>query len=205
MAEDGVATVIHGITGIPMESTIPREGTVAKVKDMYGRWTKEMAGRRGGRSGGGRTGGRNGGRGRIPACQEYSEEGSVHTEPEVSVQENKQTHDEEHDFTFESEVKADLAREFTEMMKASLPELLVEALRKVNEAGRSKPAADAPIIDAANAPLARGCNYKSFKVCDPSVLVGKKDAVATFDWVIHMEAAIRVTFLIFSIRISNSI
>ncbi|KAI3799538.1 hypothetical protein L1987_34837 [Smallanthus sonchifolius] len=43
-------------------------------------------GRRGGRTGG-RTGGRNGGRGRIPARQEYSEEGSVHTEPAVSVHE----------------------------------------------------------------------------------------------------------------------
>ncbi|KAI3825644.1 hypothetical protein L1987_07168 [Smallanthus sonchifolius] len=51
-------------------------------------YDNEMArrgnGRRGGRTGG-RTGGRNGGRGRIPARQEHSEEGSVNTEPAVSL------------------------------------------------------------------------------------------------------------------------
>ncbi|KAI3802211.1 hypothetical protein L1987_30341 [Smallanthus sonchifolius] len=93
-------------------------------------------GRRCGGRTGGRTGGRNGGRGRTPVRQEYSEEGSVHTEPAVSVHGTEQTLVEEQPFTFEPE---------------------------------------------------------SFKACDPSVLTGKKDAVATFDWVICMEAAIRLS------------
>ncbi|KAI3744954.1 hypothetical protein L1987_58053 [Smallanthus sonchifolius] len=149
-------------------------------------------GRRGGRTGG-RTGGRNGGRGRIPARQEYSEEGSVHTEPAVSVHEAEQTQVEEQPFTFEPEVRAAIAREFSELMRASLPGLLVEAMKKVNETGGSNPTVDTPNTEAINAPPARKCDYKSFKACDPPVLTGKKDAVATFDWIIRMEAAIRLS------------
>ncbi|KAI3827893.1 hypothetical protein L1987_01982 [Smallanthus sonchifolius] len=149
-------------------------------------------GRRGGRTGG-RTGGRNGGRGRIPARQEYSEEGSVHTEPAVSVHEAEQTQVEEQPFTFEPEVRAAIAREFTELMKTSLPGLLAEALKQVNAVGGSSAAVGAQNNETDNAPPARGCDYKSFKACDPPVLTGKKDAVATFDWVIRMEAAIRLS------------
>ncbi|KAI3821409.1 hypothetical protein L1987_08976 [Smallanthus sonchifolius] len=149
-----------------------------------------MARRGNGKRGGGRTGG---GRGRTPIHQEYSEEGSVHTEPEASVHGTEPTHAEEQQFTFEPEVRAALAHEFTELMKASLPGLLAEALKKANEEGGSKLTTDIPNIEAVNAPPARGCDYKSFKVCDPPVLTGKKDAVATFDWVIRMEAAIRLS------------
>ncbi|KAI3776983.1 hypothetical protein L1987_46776 [Smallanthus sonchifolius] len=149
--------------------------------------------RRGNGRRGGRTGGRNGGRGRIPARQENSEEGSVHTEPAVSVHGTEQTLVEEQPFTFEPEVKAAIAREFTELMKTSLPGLLAEALKQVNGEGGSNPTVDTPNTEAINAPPARGCNYKSFKVCDPPVLTGKKDAVATFDWIIRMEAAIRLS------------
>ncbi|KAI3776472.1 hypothetical protein L1987_46257 [Smallanthus sonchifolius] len=141
-------------------------------------------GRRGGGRTGGRTGGRNGGRGRTPARQEYIEEGSVHTEPAVGVHGTEQTQVEEQPFTFEQEVRAAIAREFIDLMKVSLPGLLAEALKKVNETGGSNTAVDTPNTEAINAPLNRGCDYKSFKACDPPVLTGKKDAVATFDWVI---------------------
>ncbi|KAI3786395.1 hypothetical protein L1987_40038 [Smallanthus sonchifolius] len=149
--------------------------------------------RRGGGRTGGRTGGRNGGRGRTPARQEYSEEGSVHIEPAVSVHGTEQTLVEEQPLTFEPEVRAAIAREFTELMKTSLPGLLAEALKKVNGEGGSNTAVDTPNTEAINAPLNRGCDYKSFKACHPPVLTGKKDAVATFNWVIRMEAAIRLS------------
>ncbi|KAI3825388.1 hypothetical protein L1987_06871 [Smallanthus sonchifolius] len=152
-----------------------------------------MARRGNGRRGGGRTGGRNGGHGRTPARQEYSEEGSVHTEPAVGVHGTEQTQVEEQPFTFEPVVRAAIAREFTDLMKVSLPGLLAEALKKVNETGGSNTAVDTPNTEAINIPLNRGCDYKSFKTCDPPVLTGKKDAVATFDWVIRMEAAIRLS------------
>ncbi|KAI3725262.1 hypothetical protein L1987_65043 [Smallanthus sonchifolius] len=132
----------------------------------------------------GRTGGRNSGRGRTPARHEYSEEGSVHTEPEVSMHGTEPTHVEEQQFTFEPEVRAALAHEFTKLMKVSLPGLLAEALKKASETGGSNTAVGASNTEAINAPLTRGCDYKSFKACDPPVLTGKKDAVATFDWVI---------------------
>ncbi|KAI3687007.1 hypothetical protein L1987_80697 [Smallanthus sonchifolius] len=119
-----------------------------------------------GRHGEGRTGGRNGGRGRTPARQEYREEGKV---------------------------RAAIAREFTDLMKVSLPRLLAEALKKVNETGGSNTTVDTLNTEAINAPLNRGCDYKSFKACDPPVLTRKKDAVDTFDWVIRMEAAIRLS------------
>ncbi|KAI3802203.1 hypothetical protein L1987_30333 [Smallanthus sonchifolius] len=90
-----------------------------------------MARRGNGRRGGGRTGGR----GRTPAHQEYSEEGSVHTEPEVSMHGTEPTHVEEQQFTFEPEVKVALACEFTELMKVSLQGLLAEALNKAIETG----------------------------------------------------------------------
>ncbi|KAI3717420.1 hypothetical protein L1987_69022 [Smallanthus sonchifolius] len=77
-------------------------------------------------------------------------------------------------------------------MKTSLPGLLAEALKKVNGEGGSSVAIGAQNNGTDNAPPARGCDYKSFKACDPPVLTGKKDAVATFDWVICMEAAIRL-------------
>ncbi|KAI3822129.1 hypothetical protein L1987_09710 [Smallanthus sonchifolius] len=150
-------------------------------------------GRRGGGRTDGRTGGRNGGCGRTPARQEYSEEGSVHTEPTVSVHGTEQTLVEEQPFTFEPEVRTAIAREFIELMKTSLPGLLAEALKKVNGESGSNTAVDTPNTKAINAPLNRGCDYKSFKACDPPVLTGKKDAVATFDWIIHMEAAIRLS------------
>ncbi|KAI3776234.1 hypothetical protein L1987_46007 [Smallanthus sonchifolius] len=118
--------------------------------------------RRGGGRTGGRTGGRNGGRGRTPTLQEYSEEGSVHTEPAVKL------------------------------MKTSLPGLLAEALKKVNGEGGSSVVIGAQNNETDNAPPARGCDYKSFKACDPPVLTGKRDTLATFDWVIFMEAAIRL-------------
>ncbi|KAI3811123.1 hypothetical protein L1987_20840 [Smallanthus sonchifolius] len=146
LVEDGVTTVSHGITGIPMEGTIPRKGKVPK---------------------------------------EYSEEGSVHAEPEVSVHWTEQIHDEERHFTFKPEVKAALAREFTEMMRASLPNLLAEALKKANEAGGSNTTIGAPNNEAVNAPLTHGRDYKSFKGCH-QVLTGKKDTVATFDLVIRI-------------------
>ncbi|KAI3808277.1 hypothetical protein L1987_24226 [Smallanthus sonchifolius] len=66
-------------------------------------------GRRGGGRIGGRTGGHNGGCGRTPARQEYSEEGSVHTEPAVGVHGTEQTQVEEQPFTFEPEVRAAIA------------------------------------------------------------------------------------------------
>ncbi|KAI3795060.1 hypothetical protein L1987_37704 [Smallanthus sonchifolius] len=66
-----------------------------------------------------------------PARQEYSEEGSVHTEPAISVHGNEQTQVEEQPFTFEPEVRAAIAREFTELIKVSLIGLLAEALKKV--------------------------------------------------------------------------
>ncbi|KAI3683139.1 hypothetical protein L1987_83639 [Smallanthus sonchifolius] len=78
-------------------------------------------------------------------------------------------------------------------MKVSLPGLLAEALKKVNETGGSNTEVDTPNTKAINAPLNRGCDYKSFKACDPPVLTRKKDVVATFDWVIRMEAAIRLS------------
>ncbi|KAI3805539.1 hypothetical protein L1987_28008 [Smallanthus sonchifolius] len=149
-----------------------------------------MARRGNGRRGGGHTGGHNGGRGRTPARQEYSEEGSVHTEPKVSMHGTEPTHVEEQQFTFEPEVRAALAREFTELMKASFLGLLAEALKKASETDGSNTTVGTPNTDAVNAPLTRGCDYKSFKACDPPVLTGKKDAVATFDWVIRMEDAI---------------
>ncbi|KAI3802093.1 hypothetical protein L1987_30218 [Smallanthus sonchifolius] len=148
-----------------------------------------MAGRKRGRHGGGRTGGCN----RTPARQEYSEEGSVHTEPETSMHGTEWTPVEEQHFTFEPKVKATLAHEFTKLMKATLADLLAEAMKMANEVGGSNTATDAPIIKAVNEPPARGCDYKSFKACDPPVLTMKKDVVATFDWVIRMEAAIRLS------------
>ncbi|KAI3798217.1 hypothetical protein L1987_33488 [Smallanthus sonchifolius] len=78
-------------------------------------------------------------------------------------------------------------------MKTSLLGLLAEALKKVNGEGGSSVAIGAQKNETDNAPPARGCDYKSFKACDPPVLTGKKDAVATFDWVIRMEAAIRLS------------
>ncbi|KAI3819998.1 hypothetical protein L1987_13853 [Smallanthus sonchifolius] len=110
-----------------------------------------------------------------------------------SVHGAEQTQVEEQPFTFEPEVRAAIAREFSELMKASLPGLLAEAMKKVNETGGSNTAVGTPNTEAINAPLNRGCDYKSFKACDPPVLTGKKDAVATFDWVIRMEAAIRLS------------
>ncbi|KAI3704949.1 hypothetical protein L1987_75179 [Smallanthus sonchifolius] len=153
----------------------------------------EMARRGNGRRGGGRTGGRNGGRDRTPARQEYSEEGSVHTETEVSMHGTKPTHVEEQQFTFEPEVRAALAREFTELMKVSLPGLLAEELKKASETGGSNTTVGTLNTEAINSPLNRGCDYKSFKACDPPVLTGKKEAVATFDWVIRIEVAIRLS------------
>ncbi|KAI3795726.1 hypothetical protein L1987_38383 [Smallanthus sonchifolius] len=117
----------------------------------------------------------------------------VHTEPEVSVHGTEPTYVEEQQFTFEPEVRAALARKFTELMKVSLPGLLAEALKKANETGGSNMAVGTPNTEAINAPLNRDCDYKSFKACDPPVLTGKKDTVATFDWVIRMEAAIRLS------------
>ncbi|KAI3819649.1 hypothetical protein L1987_13492 [Smallanthus sonchifolius] len=87
-----------------------------------------MAGRKSGRRGGGRTGGHN----RTLVRQEYSVEGSVPTEPEVNMHGTERTPVEEKHFTFEPEVKAALAREFTELMKDTLPDLLAEALKKAN-------------------------------------------------------------------------
>ncbi|KAI3797108.1 hypothetical protein L1987_39800 [Smallanthus sonchifolius] len=128
-----------------------------------------------------------------PARQEYSDERSAHIEPTVSVHGTEQTQVEEQPFTFEPEVRAAIAREFTELMKTSLPGLLAEALKKVNGECGSNTATGAQNNETDNAPPARGCDYKSFKACDPPVLTGKKDAVATFDWVIRMEAAIRLS------------
>ncbi|KAI3819722.1 hypothetical protein L1987_13570 [Smallanthus sonchifolius] len=87
-------------------------------------------------------------------------------------------------------MRAAIAREFTELMKTSLPGLLAEALKNVNGEGGSSTATGAQNNKTDNVPPARGCDYRSFKACNPPVLTGKKDAVATFDWVIRMEAAI---------------
>ncbi|KAI3784126.1 hypothetical protein L1987_43219 [Smallanthus sonchifolius] len=168
-------------------------GCLGKVGQPGLAYQNKMARRGNGRRGGGRTGGSYGGHGRTPARQEYSEEGSVHTEPAVGVHGTEQTQVEEQPFTFEPEVRAAIAREFIDLMKVSLPGLLAEALKKVNETGGSNTTVDTPNTEAINAPLNRGCDYKSFKACDPPVLTGKKDAVATFDWIIRMEAAIRLS------------
>ncbi|KAI3795059.1 hypothetical protein L1987_37703 [Smallanthus sonchifolius] len=113
----GVMTVTKGIIvilefwyelpyGVVMlEGTCDLRGAVLE-NEMAGR----KSGRRGGGRIGGRTGGRNGGRGRTPARQEYSEEGSVHTEPAISVHGTEQTQVEEQPFTFEPEVRAAIAR-----------------------------------------------------------------------------------------------
>ncbi|KAI3814199.1 hypothetical protein L1987_18947 [Smallanthus sonchifolius] len=182
LVDDGVTTVTHGITGIPMEGTIPC-GFYVKleltgVADFLVCTFRLRAGYDDGRT---------------PVRQEYSEERSVHTEPAVSVHGTEQTLVEEQPFTFEPEVRAAIAREFTELMKTSLPGLLAEALKKVNGEGGSSTATGAQNNETDNAPPARGCDHKSFKACDPPVLTGKKDAVATFDWVIRMEAAIRLS------------
>ncbi|KAI3815136.1 hypothetical protein L1987_14792 [Smallanthus sonchifolius] len=77
-------------------NTILNDGTNGNTDfDSNNEMARRGNGRRGGGRTGGRTGGRNGGRGRTPARQEYSEEGSVHTEPAVSVHGTEQTQIEE--------------------------------------------------------------------------------------------------------------
>ncbi|KAI3694625.1 hypothetical protein L1987_77593 [Smallanthus sonchifolius] len=164
----------------------------------------EMARRGGNRgSGGGRRGGRTGRHGGASTNQVI--EGSVHTtHTDTVVSQHNAEHVEGDDQTFEFEpvVQAALGREFTRLLKETLPAILDEALRKAKENSNVIPAPEGPVVLPAAggpvlvenvAPPTRGCDYKAFRGCDPPELTGEKEAAYTLDWINGMESTISLS------------
>ncbi|KAI3726208.1 hypothetical protein L1987_66005 [Smallanthus sonchifolius] len=156
-------------------------------------------GTRGG-GGGGRRGGRTGRHGGASTNQVI--EGSVHTtHTDTVVSQHNVEHAAEDDQTFEFEpaVQAAIGREFTRLLKETLPAILDEALRKAKESPNTTeepvvlPAMGGPNLVENVAPPARGCDYKAFRGCDPPVLTGEKEASDTLDWINGMESTIRLS------------
>ncbi|KAI3825235.1 hypothetical protein L1987_06716 [Smallanthus sonchifolius] len=81
-----------------------------------------------GRRGGGRTGGRNGGRNRTPRAKSIVKKEVFTLNRRLVCMEPSRHRLKNNLFTFEPEVRAAIAREFTDLMKVSLPGLLAEAL-----------------------------------------------------------------------------
>ncbi|KAI3670575.1 hypothetical protein L1987_87913 [Smallanthus sonchifolius] len=158
--------------------------------------------RRGGTrgSGGGRRGGRTGRRGGTSINQMI--EGSVHTtltDTEVSQHNVEHAKGDDQTFEFEPVVQAALGREFTRLMKETLPAILDEALRRAKEIPNVIPATEGPVVLPATggpvlvenvAPPTRGCDYKAFRGYDPPELTGEKEATDTLDWINGMESTI---------------
>ncbi|KAI3829976.1 hypothetical protein L1987_04108 [Smallanthus sonchifolius] len=148
-------------------------------------------------SGGGRRGGRTGRRGGTSINQMV--EGSVHTtHTDTVVSQHNAEHVEGDDQTFEFEpvVQAAISREFTRLLKETLPAILDEALRKAKENSNvipATPAARGPILVENVAPPTRGCDYKAFRGCDPPELTREKEAAYTLDWINGMESTISLS------------
>ncbi|KAI3819437.1 hypothetical protein L1987_13273 [Smallanthus sonchifolius] len=83
--------------------------------------------------------------------------------------------DREENFTFEPQVQVALARENNGILKSSLPAMLVDALKKVNDGivGNSGfgPAMDDESDEEYAGGPGYGCSYKGFCDCDPPILL----------------------------------
>ncbi|KAI3813928.1 hypothetical protein L1987_18663 [Smallanthus sonchifolius] len=129
-------------------------------------------------------------------------EGSVHTthtETEISQHNAEHVEGDDPPFEFEPAVQAAIGREFTRLLKDTLPAILDEALRKAKESPNTTegpvvlPAAGGPILVENVAPPTRGCDYKAFCGCDPPELNGEKEAADTLDWINGMESTISLS------------
>ncbi|KAI3796222.1 hypothetical protein L1987_38888 [Smallanthus sonchifolius] len=157
---------------------------------------------------GGRTGGRTGRRGRPPGNRNRPEESehsrneaeSVHVEHNDSGNHVSAPNDAPNEaLELEPIVKEAIAAEVTSILKKVLPEALGEALKEFNigkketkeESSKRLGVTDSDDSDYEMA--TRGCNYKSFRGCDPPKYDGRKDAVATFEWIERMNGVINIS------------
>ncbi|KAI3805238.1 hypothetical protein L1987_27435 [Smallanthus sonchifolius] len=157
---------------------------------------------------GGRTGGHTGRRGRPPGNRARVEESEhLRNETESMHVENNDSRNhvsaqnEAYNDGLDPEpiVKEAITAEVTSVLKSVLPKALVEALKefgiekkdKKEESSRRTEVTDSDDSDYEVA--ARGCNYKSFQGCDPPKFDGRKDYVATFEWIEKMNGVINIS------------
>ncbi|KAI3812883.1 hypothetical protein L1987_17596 [Smallanthus sonchifolius] len=108
---------------------------------------------------------------------------------------HESVYDDAHNEAFELEpiVKEAIAAEVTSILKKVLPEALGEALKefdieKKEERNKRTEVTDGDDSDYEMA--TRGCNYKCFRGCDLPKYDGRKDVVATFEWIEKMNGVI---------------
>ncbi|KAI3822127.1 hypothetical protein L1987_09708 [Smallanthus sonchifolius] len=157
---------------------------------------------------GGRTGGPTGRRGRPPGNRNRHEESEQsHNETEsVHVEHNDSgnhvsVHDDAHNEALELEpiVKEAIATVVTSILKKVLPEALGEALKEFDIGKKEKKEESSKrteVIDSEDSDCEmanRVCNYKSFRGCDPPKFDGRKDVVATFEWIERMNGMINIS------------
>ena len=127
-------------------------------------------------------------------------------ESEEPVNEDDHEHNEqpenEDEFTLEPIVVKAISDEVCKIMNEKLPALIAKALKDAlkdkSEGTKESTKEDEVVIietksgDSMTGKL-KGCDYKSFKGCNPPTFDGKKDAVATCHWISAMEAVISIS------------
>ena len=100
-----------------------------------------------------------------------------------------------------SDLSAKIAEEVNRAMLSSLPSLISEVRRVLEQSGketdehREKEKNDRPADREAGEGSSgnKSISYKQFKACGPPSFEGKKDVVATFKWLREMEAKIKLS------------
>ncbi|KAD3068885.1 hypothetical protein E3N88_36765 [Mikania micrantha] len=129
-----------------------------------------------------------------------------HVEAEEPVNEDDHEHNEqpenEDEFTLEPIVVKAISDEVCKIMDEKMPAMIAKALKDAlkdkSEGTKESTKEDEVVIietksgDSMTGKL-KGCDYKSFKGCNPPTFDGKKDAVTTCHWVSAMEAVISIS------------
>ncbi|KAD4385553.1 hypothetical protein E3N88_25722 [Mikania micrantha] len=129
-----------------------------------------------------------------------------HIENEEPINEDGHEYNEqpesEDEFTLEPIVVKAISDVVNRIMDDKLPVLIAkamkDALKDKSEGIKENTKEDDVVIignksgDSMSGKL-KGCDYKSFRGCDPPVFDGKKDAVATCHWIYAMEAVISIS------------
>ncbi|KAI3813556.1 hypothetical protein L1987_18282 [Smallanthus sonchifolius] len=139
---------------------------------------------------GGRTRGRTVQRGRPPGNR------TRHEESEHSHNETESVHVDLNDSGNHVSVQDDARDEDLDLEPIVKEAIAAEEFgieRKEKKEGSSKRTEVTDIDDSDYEMATRGCNYKSFRGCDPPKYDGRKDVVSTFKWIERMNGVINIS------------
>ncbi|XP_076959623.1 uncharacterized protein LOC143635748 [Bidens hawaiensis] len=138
---------------------------------------------------------------------EPDHEDSHHSEPEAN------SHPTDDRIVLEPTVRETISDEVYQVIRSTMPEIMVEAIKAVTKeietenkdkkiAGKDSGKKGKELVTVfssnedeggSDKEVSKGCNYGSFKKCNPLEFDGTKDAIAAHRWIREMDAVIKIS------------